>query len=85
MRTRSFPPLVILLLPTVSDYAGGMEERLHDLNNDPYETRHFTDDPDYSDRLAELREAFEAEWFPGVAHREHLENDNSERVIFGGS
>ena len=45
--------------------ATGMEERLHDLNNDPYETRHFTDDPDYSDRLSELREAFEAEWFPG--------------------
>ena len=42
-----------------------MEERLHDLNIDPYETRHFTDDPDYSDQLAELRGAFEAEWFPG--------------------
>jgi len=49
--------------------ATGMEERLHDLNSDPYETRHFTDDADYSDRLAELREAFEAEWFPGSANQ----------------
>jgi len=36
-----------------------------DLNKDPYETTHFTDNPSYQKKLADLRKAFESEWFPG--------------------
>jgi choline-sulfatase len=43
----------------------GIEEQLLDLNSDPYETTHFTDDPKYALQLAELRESFETKWFPG--------------------
>jgi choline-sulfatase len=45
--------------------AAGIEERLLDLKKDPYETKYFTDDPQYASRLAELRKSFEKEWFPG--------------------
>ncbi len=44
--------------------AAGMEEQILDLNKDPYETRHFTHEPEYDDKLDELRKAFEEEWFP---------------------
>ena len=46
------------------DYQG-KEEQLLDLDKDPYETTHFTDDPKYVSKLAELRKSFESEWFPG--------------------
>jgi choline-sulfatase len=45
--------------------AEGIEEQLLDLNRDPYETTHFTDDPRYASKLAELRKSFDSEWFPG--------------------
>jgi choline-sulfatase len=45
--------------------AAGEEEQLLDLKNDPHETRHFTNDPEYKSRLADLRNNFESEWFPG--------------------
>jgi len=41
----------------------GIEEQLLDLKSDPYETRHFTNHPNYSDILADLRNQY-AEWFP---------------------
>jgi len=46
--------------------AAGQEERLLDLKNDPYETKYFTDDPEYASKLAELQKSFEKEWFPGL-------------------
>jgi len=45
--------------------AVGIEEQLIDLNSDPYEMTHFTDDPQYASRLAKLRKSFETDWFPG--------------------
>ena len=45
--------------------AMGIEEQLLDLNQDPYETTHFTNDPKYKEKLAEMRKVFESEWFPG--------------------
>jgi choline-sulfatase len=47
------------------DYAG-IEEQLLDLNEDPFETRHFTDDPEYGPQLDKLRESFKTQWFPGI-------------------
>jgi choline-sulfatase len=44
--------------------AVGTEERLHDLNQDPYETRHFTNEDQYVETMNELRKAFEEDWFP---------------------
>ncbi len=44
----------------------GFEEQLLDLNLDPYETTHFTDDEDHQPILKELRNVFEKEWFPGA-------------------
>jgi len=41
--------------------AAGEEEQLLDLAKDP----HYTHDPAYGSKLAELRGAFESEWFPG--------------------
>jgi len=49
----------------ISYDAVGIEEQLLNLHIDPYETTHFTDDPEYAGRLAELRNTFEKEWFPG--------------------
>lgn len=43
----------------------GIEEQLLDLNQDPYETTHFTNDPKYKNKLAEMRNIFKSEWFPG--------------------
>lgn len=45
--------------------ADGIEEQLLNLNKDPYETRHFTNDPKYKEKLLELKKTFESEWFPG--------------------
>ncbi|MBN2376006.1 MAG: sulfatase-like hydrolase/transferase [Sedimentisphaerales bacterium] len=45
--------------------AQGLEEQLLDLNSDPHETTHFTDDPKYTSKLNKLRKSFETEWFPG--------------------
>lgn len=44
--------------------AAGIEEQLLNLQKDPHETTHFTDDPAYADKFTELKEAFETEWFP---------------------
>lgn len=44
--------------------AVGIEEQLMDLNNDPYETRHFTSDKAYSEVLSGLRESYKELWFP---------------------
>ncbi len=46
--------------------AEGIEEQLLDLNVDPYETRHFTNDPEYLNKLEELRKAFNESWFPEI-------------------
>jgi choline-sulfatase len=45
--------------------AVGTEERLMDLNVDPYEKTHFTNKTSHSKILSDLRKAFEVEWFPG--------------------
>jgi arylsulfatase A-like enzyme len=45
--------------------AAGIEEQLLDLKRDPFETTQFTNDPDYKEKLADLRRVFETEWFPG--------------------
>ncbi|MEX2564786.1 MAG: sulfatase-like hydrolase/transferase [Cyclobacteriaceae bacterium] len=45
--------------------AAGFEERLMDLKEDPYETRHFTNDPDYREELGMIRNDFEQHWFEG--------------------
>jgi choline-sulfatase len=47
------------------DYVG-IEEQLLDLNKDPFETRHFTDNPEYGPQLDNLRDAFRTQWFPGI-------------------
>ncbi|MBT7094043.1 MAG: sulfatase-like hydrolase/transferase [Bacteroidetes bacterium] len=41
----------------------GIEEQLLNLNEDPYETTHFTNDPNYAEKLRALREAYDTEWF----------------------
>jgi choline-sulfatase len=46
--------------------AEGIEEQLLDLNIDPYEKTHFTNDSKYTEKLEELKKEFECEWF-----REH--------------
>ena len=45
--------------------AVGIEERLMDLNKDPFETTHFTNEAAYADKLDDLKKVFENEWFPG--------------------
>jgi choline-sulfatase len=40
------------------------QEQLLDLKADPGEPRHFTNDPARAETLAELRKAFDEEWFP---------------------
>ena len=45
--------------------AEGIEEQLLDLNKDPHEITHFTNDTNYNGKLAELRKAFQSEWFSG--------------------
>lgn len=46
--------------------AVGKEERLMDLNKDPYETTHFTNKESYSDILSGLQKSFDEEWFPDL-------------------
>ncbi len=46
--------------------AAGSEERLMDLNKDPYETKHFTNNKTHSEVLSRLRKSFEEEWFPDL-------------------
>ena len=46
--------------------AEGVEEQLLNLNEDPFETTHFTNDPAYSGKLSELRIAFDGEWFSEI-------------------
>lgn len=43
--------------------AVGIEEQLLNLNEDPNETTHFTNDSKYSGKLDHLRKVFETEWF----------------------
>jgi len=45
--------------------AVGTEINLLDLKHDPGEMRHFTNDPEYAERLKTLEKSFETEWFPG--------------------
>lgn len=44
----------------------GIEEQLLDLNKDPYEKKHFTNDSSYTVILSNLRKVYEEEWFPEV-------------------
>ena len=47
------------------DFAG-IEEQLLDLNKDPFETRHYTNNPEYGVRLNKLRSSFSTQWFPSI-------------------
>lgn len=49
------------------------EEQLLDLNRDPYETTHFTDDNQYAAKLRELRAVYERAWFPGIKSKKMLQ------------
>ncbi|UZR97534.1 sulfatase family protein [Chondrinema litorale] len=42
----------------------GIEEQLLDLNKDPFETTHFTDSAGYAEKLADLKNVYQTEWFP---------------------
>ena len=44
----------------------GIEERLMDLNKDPYEKTHFTQDTSYAKILSNLRKEFDEVWFPDL-------------------
>lgn len=44
----------------------GIEERLMDLNIDPYEKTHVTNNKSYSKELLRLRKSFNQEWFPNL-------------------
>jgi len=44
----------------------GVEEQILDLNKDPFETKHYTDNPEYGTRLNKLRNSFTTQWFPGI-------------------
>ncbi len=46
--------------------AAGREERLMDLNKDPFEKTHFTNSAAHQDILGELQKSFDEEWFPGL-------------------
>lgn len=43
--------------------AAGIEEQLLNLSEDPYETKHFTNDSRYENKLNSLRKIYENEWF----------------------
>lgn len=43
--------------------AVGIEEQLLNLNEDPYETTHFTNNPKYTEKLNYLRKVYNTEWF----------------------
>ncbi len=53
--------------------AVGIEEQILDLVKDPYETRHFTTDPGYAEKLEYLRNKFDTEWFPSIETAKNLE------------
>ncbi len=42
----------------------GIEERLMNLNKDPFEKKHFTNDKSYTKILFRLRKKFDEKWFP---------------------
>ena len=46
--------------------AVGTEERLMDLNKDPYEKTHVTNEQSYSEALSRLKKSFDEEWFPNL-------------------
>ncbi len=46
--------------------AVGTEERLMDLNKDPFETTHFTNDESHAKILSKLQKEFDEEWFPDL-------------------
>tara|TARA_R110001592_G_scaffold363111_1_gene680538 strand:+ start:12989 stop:13636 length:648 start_codon:yes stop_codon:yes gene_type:complete len=46
--------------------AVGTEERLMDLNTDPYEKTHVKNEQSYSEVLSRLRKSFDEEWFPNL-------------------
>lgn len=46
--------------------AVGFEERLMDLNKDPFEKTHFTKKTSHAEILSNLRKAFDEEWFPDL-------------------
>jgi hypothetical protein len=39
---------------------------LMDLNTDPYEKTHVTNEQSYSEVLSRLRKSFDEEWFPNL-------------------
>jgi len=49
--------------------AVGDEERLMDLNTDPYEKTHFTNKESHAQILTELRKAFDNDWFPELSRQ----------------
>lgn len=51
--------------------AVGIEERLMDLNKDPYETTHFTNDESYTEILNGLQKSFDDEWFPNLKSKQY--------------
>lgn len=50
--------------------AVGVEERLMDLNKDPYEKTHFTKSESYLQILNKLRKTFDEKWFPNLCKDE---------------
>jgi choline-sulfatase len=42
----------------------GIEEQLLNLNEDPFETTHFTNDPKHVEKLNKLSLVYQNEWFP---------------------
>jgi len=44
----------------------GIEEQLLNLNDTPLEAAHVTSDPQYTDKLKQLKTAYQTEWFPGL-------------------
>jgi len=53
----------------VRNDAVGHEERLMDLNIEPYEKTHFTNSKSHEQILTELREAFDYDWFPELSRQ----------------
>ena len=56
--------------------AVGHEERLMDLNIDPYERTHFTNKESHAQILSELRKEFDEYWFPGLDKKIIIKNIN---------
>lgn len=51
--------------------AAGFEEQLLNLNEDPYETTHFTNDPRYLEKLDTLRKVYDNVWFKNEGNQHH--------------